>query len=103
MTESTKKPQDRKKSKADLEYFSFEYDGETYAFEGSLSILTKPGFVRKNRHKDEMDILFTLLEEIAGDEALAVIDDMETKEFETFATQFNKAIEEYQGASLGES
>lgn len=102
MTE-TKKPQDRKKSKEELAYHSFEYDGETYTFEGSLSVLTKPGFVRKNRNKDQVDILFTLLEEIAGEEALAVIDDMESDEFEKFAEGLNESIEAYQGASLGES
>jgi hypothetical protein len=98
----TKKPEDHKKSKAELEFFAFEYDGETYTFEKSLSALSKPGFIRKNRHKDEMDILFTIFETIAGDEALAVIDDMEQDEFEKFAGEFSEAVEAYQGASLGE-
>lgn len=99
----TKKPQDHKASKEELEYFTFEHRGETYTFEGSLKTLSKPGFIRRNRHKDEMDILFTLLEEIAGDEALEVIDDMEQDEFEKFAGELNEAITEYNGASLGES
>lgn len=102
MTTSTKKTEDHKKSKAELEHFSFEHDGKTYEFEGSLALLGKPGFIRKNRNKDEIDILFTLLEEIAGDDALEVIDDMEVEEFEAFSKALNDQIVEYQGASVGE-
>lgn len=96
MTEP-KEPKDRKRSKDELAVFEFEHRGESYRFEGSFKHLTKPGFIRKNRHKDEVDVLFTLLEDIAGDEALDAIDDMEPNEFEEFTKSLNAAIEEYQG------
>lgn len=83
------------------EYFSFEHDGETYKFEGSLAEVTKPGFIRKMRKADEVDLLFTMFEMIAGDEALEVIDSMSTDEFKTLVEDFGEAMQAYQGTDLG--
>ena len=72
--------------------FSFEHKGETYTFEHSLAAVRRPGWLRKNRRRDEIDLAFTILEEVAGDEVLDVVDDMDEDEFAALMQQLDKAL-----------
>lgn len=59
----------------------------------------KAGFLRKNRHKDEVDIMFLIIEEVATDEALEIIDQLSMEDLKNFF----KDWQEESGALLGES
>lgn len=72
--------------------FSFEHAGETYTFEKSFSEVRKTGWLRANRRRDELDLAFTILEEIAGDDVLDVIDDMEPEEFANLSKRISAAL-----------
>lgn len=72
--------------------FSFEHDGETYTFERSLDIVRNPRWLRANRRRDEVDMAFTILEEVAGDEALEAIDSMDPVQFANLAQRMQKEI-----------
>ena len=73
-----KQPQDFKKK--GKEPFSFEYDGETYTFDKPITV----GVVRRHRHLSEEEAVFAVLEEVAGDEVLEVVDGMDMSEFAEF-------------------
>lgn len=77
---------------ADDARFTFEHDGETYTFEKDFSEVRRPGWLRANRRRDELDLTFTVLETIAGDEALAAIDTMDEEQFSAFAQRLNKEL-----------
>ena len=81
------------------EAFSFDHDGTTYTFRPTLEVLT-PGFIRRNRHNDA-DAAFTLLESLADEEALEVIDNMTFKENAALMVEFQKHIEAVMGEALG--
>lgn len=78
--------------------FTFEHDGRTYTFEHGFEKVRTPRWLRANRRRDELDLAFTILEEIAGEEALEAIDDMDEDEFKALMDRMNKEL----GASLGE-
>lgn len=78
------------KTSADL--FSFEHDGETYTFERSFDVVRSPRWLRANRRRDELDLAFTILEEIAGDDALEAIDSMNEDEFLALSKSLNKEL-----------
>lgn len=96
---TAKKPADRKK-KDDAEQaacFTFEHDGNTYALKDTWSVLT-PGWLRKNRRRDDIDAFFTMVEALAPDddgETLEVIDNMDRKAFSKLMGDFY----EYMGDS----
>lgn len=77
--------------------YSFEHKGETFTFEHDFDVIRSPKWLRQNRRRDEVDLTFTILESVAGDDALAAIDDMGEDEFIAFAKALDKAI----GVSLG--
>lgn len=62
---NAKRPSDRKSKDVD-DRFSFTHDGETYTLKPTYEVLT-PGFIRKNRRRDEVDAFFTMLEELVDD------------------------------------
>jgi hypothetical protein len=92
MTE-VKKPQDHKK--AGGEKFTFEHKGQSYTFAETFDAVTSPKWIRENRRRTEEDQLFTMLEEVAGDECIKVIDSMERAEFRAFYESMGKAIREF--------
>lgn len=95
-----KKPQDHLPPAKDPnpdEPFEFEHKGKTYTLAAPSSVLTV-GFARANRRRSLDDQLFTLLEALADESALAAIDDMKKKEF----VAFQQAFFEHSGVSLGE-
>ena len=64
-----RKPQDRQQKQPKgnpSEPFEFEHDGETYTLKPTYEVLT-PGFLRKNRRRDEADAFFTMIEELVDD------------------------------------
>lgn len=78
------------KTSADL--FSFEHDAETYTFERSFDVVRSPRWLRANRRRDELDLAFTILEEIAGDDALEAIDSMDEDQFLALSKSLNKEL-----------
>lgn len=105
MTEP-KKPQDHKPKKKTLDdvpaAFEFTHEGETYAFKPTADHLT-PGFLRKNRRRDEFDATYTIIETLAPDDVLDVIDNMSWKEHSELQEAFGDYFQEFMGASVGES
>lgn len=77
--------------------FSFEHDGETYEFEHDFSKVRKPGFLRKHRHDTLDELTFTVMEEVAGDEALEVLDEMDRDEWNAVVDNMWEAIREGEG------
>lgn len=92
-----RKPQDHLPKKG-TNGFKFSHGGEEFELADAGELLTV-GYARKNRHKSEADQLFTMLEELAGPEALDAIDSMHKDEF----TQFQRDFMAYNGAKPGES
>ena len=80
--------------------YTFEHDGKTYEFEKPLDEVRKPGFIRANRRRDEIDLVFTILEAVAGEEVLDVVDNMTEDEFKVFVADLEK---NGLGATSGES
>lgn len=87
-----KQPQDHKKSLS--EPYTFEHDGKTYTCEKSIAAVLTPRWLRENRRRDQLDLTYTLLEEIAGEETLKVIDDMDWDEFKKLSEEVGKATAE---------
>lgn len=100
-----KQPQDHKISAAEADAlktpFHFQgVDGETYElpyFDPSKAGLTF-GFIRKNR-TNETEVMYTLVERLAGDEAISALDEMEQEQ----AGEVLKAWQEAAGAELPKS
>lgn len=82
-------PQDhRTKAETAAEPFTFDHDGETY----TLPSTVKAGLLRKVRKLDELDMLFTIIEETADPDAVAAIDDMDTSEFNDVVERWQRHI-----------
>lgn len=75
---------------ADL--FSFDHNGETHTFEKSLSVVRSPKWLRANRRRDELDLTFTILEEVAGEDVVEVIDEMTPEEFQAFGKKLMREL-----------
>jgi hypothetical protein len=75
---------------ADL--YSFDHNGETHTFEKSLSVVRSPKWLRANRRRDELDLVFTILEEVAGEDVVEVIDEMDPEEFQAFNKKLLKEL-----------
>lgn len=72
--------------------FTFEHDGKTYEFEKPFDVVRSPRWLRANRRRDELDLAFTIIEELAGDDALDAIDSMTEDEFAELAARMNKEM-----------
>lgn len=77
--------------------FSFTRNGKKYTFEKSFSVVRTPRWLQENRRRDELDLAFTILETIAGDEALEAILDMTESEFQTFSKRLGKEMSDFRG------
>jgi hypothetical protein len=95
-TASRRAPQDRKLKAASTGkgHFSFTHKGKTYTFEKPFDVVRNPGFQRAHRRRDPLDLTFTMIEELAGDdqEILDVIDSMTPTEFENLSNRMGKAL-----------
>lgn len=77
---------------SETDNYTFEHNGETYTFEKSLSVVRTPKFLRANRRRDEVDLAFTVLEEIGGEDVVEVVDSMTEDEFKTFSKALMKEL-----------
>lgn len=59
----------------------------------------KPGLIRKIRNLGNVNAMYTLLETVLDDKALAVLDDMDPEEYDTLLDDWRA----HSGVSLGES
>lgn len=89
---AVKKPQDHKVAGGEL--YTFEYNEKTYTFEKPFEVIATPKWLRANRRRDELDLAFTMIEELAGEDALEAIDAMTQEEFKEFSVAMNKAMSE---------
>lgn len=98
--EGAKRPSDHKSKSVNSDHFEFEHDGTTYALKPTLDIVT-PGFLRKNRRRDDMDAFFTMLEELVDDyddftgesATLDAVDGMSRSEFTQLQKDFYAHLE----------
>lgn len=74
-------PQDRKRPKAEAaaEPVTFDHDGKTYTLPVRTDI--KAGMLRRHRNKEEIDYMFSLIEDIADAETIAALDDLDMDTF----------------------
>lgn len=97
--DGAKMPSDHKsKDEEPEECFSFEHEGETYTFAPTLDHLT-PGFIRKNR-SNEAEFQYGLIEQLADDETLKVLDSMTLRENANMMRDFGKYVERVMKVSL---
>lgn len=89
-----KKPQDHKPSKGKLLTIDTPA-GDVHIKKFDVSA----GFLRKNRHKEEVDLMFLIIEEVADEEALETIDQLSMDGLKTFFKDWQEAS----GVELGES
>lgn len=76
--DGAKVPEDRKSKTKDVDLggpLEFEHDGKTYETARIDSVVT-PGFVRRHRSDADVDVAYTVLEELCDADALAAIDGM---------------------------
>lgn len=97
-------PQDHKSKAAPVdEYFTFTSGGEQFTMPNRTLDVINTKFVRLNRRRDEVDYVFTAIEELAGDDKegqriLDAFDAMNRDEMQACT----KAFTEHLGATLGE-
>lgn len=72
--------------------YSFDHNGETYTFERSLDVVRSPKWLRANRRRDELDLTFTVIEEIGGADVVEAVDSMTPDDFKAFAKAFMKEL-----------
>lgn len=72
--------------------FKFEHNGEEFEFEKDLAGMATPRWLRVNRTRDDLDQLFTLIEEFGGDAVVEAVDDMDADEFAKFNDALGKEI-----------
>lgn len=72
--------------------FSFTHDGKRYVFEKSFSVIRSPRWLSENRRRDETDLAFTMLEELAGDEAYEAILSMDWEQFKDLQKKMQKEM-----------
>lgn len=80
-------PEDHQKPLEDFEWETASGEVLTLPSAGRI----KAGLLRKIRNQPEVDAMFTMLETVAGDDALALIDDMELSELTDMIAAWQKA------------
>ena len=70
--------------------FKFEHNGKEYEFEKDFSVARSPRWLRANRRRDEVDLVFTILEDIGGEEVCEAVDEMTEAEFQEFVKKVMK-------------
>lgn len=95
-----KQPEDHKAKASEAPTtFTYEVDGRSFTLPLLSQIKTNAGFKRRVRKMDEMNQFFEVVELVADEDALAVIDEMDDEQLEAFS----KAWEEASEISVGES
>ena len=93
MTTTNRRAPADHKSTADEKRFTFEQDGESFTFPEPISKVTSPGFIRRNRTRDPLDLGFTVFETLAGESpdgvaCLEAIDNMTPEQFSAMVDEF---------------
>lgn len=101
-----KTPQDHK-SKAGEPVegaFTFDHEGVTFTSTRPVSEVLSPGFIRRHRRLPEIDLYFTMIEELfAGNKAaVGVIDGMDWASLGALTKRLEQHMQATIGASLGE-
>jgi hypothetical protein len=93
-----RRPQDRqqKASASKDGYFSFTKGDTTYTFPKPFSTVQSPAYLRQHRRRSDLDLTFTMIEDLADDDPdiLKAIDSMSREEFNTLSTRLGKALED---------
>lgn len=64
--------------------FTFEHNGKEVSFEKDFSTVRSPRWLRANRRRDEVDLIFTIIEDIGGEAVCEAVDEMNEEEFQKF-------------------
>lgn len=70
--------------------FKFEHKGEEIEFEKDFSVARSPRWLRANRRRDEVDLVFTIIEDLGGDAVCDAVDEMTEEEFQAFVKKVMK-------------
>lgn len=99
-----KVPQDHKaKSDTPPSHFSFfDQDGVEWTFEKCTAPALSLGFIRRSR-SDEAGMLFSLIEQLAGDDTLAAFDALPMDAGAKVLATLGEHIQAVMGATMGES
>lgn len=73
--------------------FKFEHNGEEIEFEKSFAVARSPKWMRANRNRQEIDMVFFILEDLGGEAVCEAVDEMDEKQFEAFVKNMMKAFE----------
>lgn len=82
---------------AKSDVFEYTHDGKKITL--PLMNKIKFGIIRKLRKLDDTEQMFSMIELVADEKTLAVIDDMDQDEIKKFMSEWNEAS----GVDLGES
>lgn len=97
---TARRPQDHKAKSGDTAtvdgYFSFTKGDTTYTFPKPFSTVQSPSYLRANRRRSDLDLTFTMIEDLADDDPiiLKAIDSMSREEFNTLSVRLGKALED---------
>jgi hypothetical protein len=88
-------PQDRKPKAVDGKFFSFTHKGKEYTFPKPFAVVRTPKFQRAHRRRDPIDLTYTMIEELAGDDStiLDAIDDMTEAQFADLSNRMGTALQ----------
>lgn len=64
--------------------FKFEHNGEEFEFEKDFGVARSPKWLRANRRRDEVDLVFTIIEDLGGEAVCDAVDEMDETEFQKF-------------------
>ena len=101
--DGAKVPEDRKSKAEDVDLggpFEFEHDGQTYETKRIDSVVT-PGFVRRHRSDTDVDVAYTVIEELCDAETLAVIDGMSFADNAKVLAEVGDRVGAFMQAELG--
>lgn len=102
--DGAKAPEDHKKKQdgdADLGGpLTFEHDGKTYETARIDSVVT-PGFVRRHRSDADVDVAYTVIEELCDADALEAIDGMSFADNAKILAEVGDRVGAFMQAELG--
>jgi hypothetical protein len=82
------RPKNGSHAEASTEPFTFDRDGQTFTLPDTF----KAGMLRRFRRLDELDMAFSILEEVCDEDTLAALDDMPVQEFNDLMERWQKTI-----------
>lgn len=70
--------------------FKFEHNGEEIEFEKGFAVARSPKWMRANRSREEIDLVFFIIEDLGGEDVCDAVDEMDEKQFEAFVKAMMK-------------